>query len=107
MTEISAVELAEFQRGMTDAQKMMFQTQFNGVRKDRTTGLILSVLFGTAGIDRFYVGDTGIGLLKLFTAGLCGILYIADWFSIGNKVDDYNRLKAQEIAAALRITEGS
>ena len=30
------------------------------------------------GIDRFYLGYTGWGLIKLFSAGLFGILYVID-----------------------------
>ncbi|MDE6807293.1 MAG: TM2 domain-containing protein, partial [Prevotella sp.] len=33
--------------------------------KDPTTALILSVVVGTLGIDRFYIGDVGMGVGKL------------------------------------------
>ncbi len=46
--------------------------------KSKTTALILSVLVGGLGVDRFYLGYTGIGLLKLFTGGCFGILWIID-----------------------------
>lgn len=49
---------------------------------DPTTNLIVSVLAGSFGIDRFMIGDTGMGVLKLLTGGLCGILTIIDWFNI-------------------------
>ena len=104
MTEMSSIELAAFQVEMTDSQKMMFQTQYNASKKDRTVGIILSILFGTLGIDRFYIGDTGMGILKLLTGGLCGILWVIDWFLIMGKIDDLNRAKAQEIAAAVKVT---
>lgn len=50
--------------------------------KDPNTALLLSVIGGTWGIDRFYIGDTGLGILKLFTCGGLGIWTIVDWFSI-------------------------
>ena len=48
------------------------------VQKDKTTALILSILGGGLGLDRFYLGYIGMGVLKLLTAGCFGILYIID-----------------------------
>ena len=33
--------------------------------KDPTTILLVSIFLGTLGIDRFMIGDTGMGILKL------------------------------------------
>ena len=46
--------------------------------KSKTTALLLSVLVGGLGIDRFYLGYTGMGILKLLTGGCLGILWIID-----------------------------
>jgi TM2 domain-containing membrane protein YozV len=102
MAEVGAAEIAQFQQGLSDSQKMIFTTQYNSDRKDRTLALVLGLLLGFLGVDRFYVGHVGMGLLKMFTLGLCGILTIYDWFVIRGIVDDFNRAKAQEIAASLR-----
>ena len=51
-------------------------------RKSKTTALILSVLVGGLGIDRFYLGYTGLGVLKLLTGGCLGVLYIMDIVNI-------------------------
>ena len=66
--------------------------------KDPTTLLLISVFLGTLGIDRFMLGDTGMGVLKLLTAGLCGILTIIDWFCISDKAKEYNFVKFMELA---------
>ena len=50
--------------------------------KSKTTALILSVLVGGLGVDRFYLGYTGMGVLKLLTAGCFGVLYIIDIINI-------------------------
>lgn len=50
--------------------------------KNKTTALILSVLVGGLGVDRFYLGYTGMGILKLLTGGVFGILWIIDIINI-------------------------
>ena len=45
---------------------------------DWTTLLILSVLLGGLGVDRFFAGHIGLGVLKLITVGGCGIWALID-----------------------------
>ncbi len=40
--------------------------------------LLLSIFLGSLGVDRFYMGLIGTGILKLLTAGGCGIWSIID-----------------------------
>ncbi len=58
--------------------------------KDPTVILIISIFLGGFGIDRFMLGDIGIGILKLLTGGCCGILTVIDWFTISKKVKQAN-----------------
>lgn len=46
--------------------------------KNKMTAILLSIFLGELGIDRFYLGYTGMGILKLLTLGCFGILYIYD-----------------------------
>ena len=58
--------------------------------KDPTTILLVSIFLGTLGIDRFMLGNTGMGILKLLTGGCCGILTIIDWFTVSKKTKELN-----------------
>lgn len=49
--------------------------------------LILSILFGTLGVDRFMMGQIGLGILKLITGGGCGIWWLIDVILIAMKKD--------------------
>ena len=40
--------------------------------------LLLSGFLGTLGIDRFYLGYTALGILKLITLGFCGVWWLID-----------------------------
>lgn len=63
---------------------------------DPTTSLIVSILAGTFGIDRFIIGDTGLGVGKLLTCGGLGIWAIIDWFMIQGSTKEKNMQKLQQ-----------
>lgn len=50
--------------------------------KDPTLVLLISLFGGALGIDRFYLGETGLGIAKLLTCGGLHIWTIVDWFLI-------------------------
>lgn len=67
--------------------------------KDPTTSLIVSLLGGPLGIDRFFLGDTGLGIGKLITCGGFGIWTIIDWFLIMGAAREKNMAKLMQALA--------
>lgn len=65
--------------------------------KNPTVALILSIFLGAYGIDRFYIGNVGMGVGKLLTCGGCGIWAIVDWFLIMNATRELNYTKLSSV----------
>lgn len=66
--------------------------------KDWLITLILSILVGGFGIDRFYTGSVLLGVLKLVTLGGLGLWWLIDLIMLvtGNYKDgDGNRIAAK------------
>ena len=51
-------------------------------KKNKTTALLLSFFLGSLGVDRFYLGHTGLGVAKLLTAGGCGVWSLIDFIML-------------------------
>lgn len=85
------VEKVQFLREkLLAASEEKFNLIYSVELKDPTTLLLISVFLGSLGIDRFMLGDTGMGVLKLLTGGVCGILTIVDWFTVQNRTKELN-----------------
>jgi TM2 domain-containing membrane protein YozV len=65
--------------------------------KDPIIALILSIFIGELGIDRFYVGDTGLGIGKLLTCGGLGLWSIIDWFLIMGTTREKNFMRLMTV----------
>lgn len=64
------------------------------LRRNYFIALALSVFVGEFGIDRFYMGKIGTGILKLITIGGFGVWWIIDIVLIasGHMRDNNNQL---------------
>ena len=54
-------------------------------RREFLVALLLSIFVGGLGIDRFYMGYIGLGILKLVTFGGCGIWSLIDIILIATR----------------------
>lgn len=96
--------VARIMKDMTAEQAQHFAHVYRQRRKDPSHTLLLALLgfVGLAGAHRFNLGQIWMGLLYLFTAGLCLIGTIVDLFIHRRLTFDYNRRQADEIASLIR-----
>jgi TM2 domain-containing membrane protein YozV len=75
----------------------MEETSVETSDKDWMVTLLLSILLGGLGVDRFYTGHIGLGVLKLLTMGGCGIWWLIDLIKIitGSFVDGDGKVIAK------------
>ncbi len=66
-------------------------------RKSWMVALLLSFFAGSFGVDRFYLGYTMLGVVKLLTCGGLGIWTLIDFIMIAlNKMVDANGQELQK-----------
>ena len=90
----------QYMNNVPEHRRLEFQMAYQVRKKDRTTALVLSLFLGVLGVDRFYLGQTGLGLLKLFTAGGCGFWTVIDWFVIMGAAERLNMNALNQLSAA-------
>ncbi|GAC1417812.1 MAG: TM2 domain-containing protein [Flavisolibacter sp.] len=92
-------------KDFNEQQKQQFFSLYQGKRKDPNTLLIFTLVgfFGVAGIQRFVVGETGLGLVYLFTGGFCGIGTIVDVINNKKLSSAFNQKQAFEAASMVKL----
>jgi TM2 domain-containing membrane protein YozV len=53
--------------------------------KEYIIALLFSIFLGYLGIDRFYMGQVGMGIGKLLTGGGCGVWWLIDVILIATR----------------------
>ncbi|WP_456427825.1 TM2 domain-containing protein [Rhodocaloribacter sp.] len=98
------VFVASLMKDMTEEQAAQFAHVYRTRRRDPTTTMLLALLglIVVAGIHRFYLGQIGMGLLYLFTGGLCLIGTIVDLFNYKSLTFEYNKKQALDVASLVR-----
>lgn len=61
--------------------------------KSPTVGFLFAFFLGGFGVDRFWLGDTGLGVVKLLTCGGLGIWSLIDLFTVFGRTKQANYKK--------------
>jgi TM2 domain-containing membrane protein YozV len=85
--------------------QIVFQQQYESVRRDEVVGVLLALFLGCFGVHHFYLGRTGLGILYLCFCwtGIPAILGLIECFFMPGRVRMYNAIQAAGLAAALGI----
>lgn len=98
-----AAYISKVMESMDEKSADRFTRVYRARRQDPQTVLLTALIgfFGVAGVHRFLVGQLGMGLLYLFTAGLCFIGTIVDVINYKNLAFEYNRDVAREAVSLI------
>jgi TM2 domain-containing membrane protein YozV len=86
-------------KDLPEQQAQQFASMYRTRRKEPQTILIVTLLgfIGIAGIQRFMLDQVGMGLLYLFTIGICWIGTIIDVVNYKKLTFDYNQKQAMQV----------
>jgi TM2 domain-containing membrane protein YozV len=107
LPELQGRELM-FVQGLTkefsEAQLMNFANIYRTRRRDPQIILLTTLLgfVGVAGVQRFLINQIGMGILYLFTGGLCLIGTIIDLINYQDLAMEYNMRQANEAAMLVK-----
>ena len=86
-------------KDLSEEQLKNFAVLYTSKRKDPQTILITTLLgfIGISGVQRFLLEQTGMGVLYLFTGGLCAIGTIMDIVNYKSMTFEYNKSQAMKL----------
>lgn len=84
-------------------KQMVFLMQFNSIKKTPSTAVLLALFLGGLGVHKFYMGQTGLGILYLLFCWtyIPAILGVIEALTITGSVASYNQQRAMEVAGYL------
>lgn len=96
--QIPSEQILVFKDAISKADDRAYDSLMTVPLKNPTTTLLLSIFLGGLGVDRFFVGDVGLGVAKLllgwFTFGIWPIVDIFFCYKKAKVVNLQNLLSA-------------
>lgn len=96
--------LRAFTKDLPEDKLALFVSLYNGKRKKTETILICCLLgfVAAAGIQRFVIGQIGMGFLYFFTGGLCLVGTIVDIINHKSLTFEFNQQMAMEAMSMVK-----
>jgi len=93
---------------MNEQQRAWFYAEYQQASKDEVVGVLLALFLGGLGAHKFYMGETGLGILYLvfFWTGIPALVAFIECFLMPGRVRTYNAMRAQGIMAGIMATGG-
>ncbi|MDT3403047.1 TM2 domain-containing protein [Mucilaginibacter terrae] len=91
--------------GLDENQQRQFITLYGSKRRSPQDILLFTLLgfLGIAGVQRFIVGQIGMGIIYFITGGFCGIGTIVDLINHKDLATEYNKQMAYESMQMLKM----
>lgn len=98
-----AAYISKVMESMDEETADRFARVYRARRKEPQIILLTAIVgfFGVAGVHRFIIGQVGMGILYLLTAGLCFIGTIVDIINYKNLAFEYNRDIARDAVSLI------
>ena len=90
---------SKFAQNLPQDKQGIFMVQYNNVRKNATTAVLLALFLGGVGAHKFYLGQIGWGVVYLLFSWtlIPGIVALIEAFSLPLQVNKHNQKKMREI----------
>lgn len=97
------MRVSQIASGLPSDKQGIFMMQYQNVRKNPTTALLLALLLGNVGGHKFYLGQVGLGVVYILFCWtfVPGVIAFIEAFTIAAKVGEYNEQKAVQLSTAL------
>ncbi|HXX67120.1 MAG TPA: TM2 domain-containing protein [Polyangiaceae bacterium] len=99
MSDYAQLMLYQQAQHLPDARRAEFMMAYQAQRKDRAIAFLLSFFLGWWGLDRFYLGQVGLGLAKALSFAGFGLWWFIDLFLIMHAADRRNADTVVNLAA--------
>jgi TM2 domain-containing membrane protein YozV len=96
-------------RSLTPEQRLAFQSEYDGRRKDATVAILLALFLGGFGAHHFYLGNNGAGVLYLlfFWTLIPSFVALIECFLLSERVRRHNDRLAAEVASKVQLLYAS
>jgi TM2 domain-containing membrane protein YozV len=91
---------------LNEQQRTWFYAEYEAAKKDEVVGVLLALFLGVFGIHKFYMGETGWGVLYILLSwtGISAFLGFIECFLMPGRVRAYNAVQAQIITNGIMAT---